>query len=63
MEETEIDLFEHYETLPQAVQNIIAEWHDESYEECDKMLARLEPLGYTFEYSLDASPYNLTKIL
>ena len=57
-----LDLFEHYETLPLEVQNILLTWEDETYEECERLLAELEPMGYTFEYYLDASPYNLTKI-
>ena len=57
-----MDLFEHYETLPQEVQDIIATFEDETYDECERLLKELEAHGYTFEYYLDASPYNLTKI-
>jgi len=60
--EDEIDLFEQYETLPQPVQDILTESFDANYEECEKMLKKIEPLGYTFEYGLDASPYNLQLI-
>jgi len=58
----EIDLFEHYEELPQVVQDIILTFEDETYEECERLLRELKPHGYIFEYYLDASPYNLTKI-
>ena len=58
----ELDLFEYYEDLPQEVQNIILTFEDETYEECERLLKELKPYGYTFEYYLDASPYNLTKI-
>jgi len=58
----ELDLFEHYEELPQEVQDIIATFEDETYTECERLLRELKPYGYTFEYYLDASPYNLTKI-
>ncbi len=62
MNET-VDLFEQYETLPQEVQDILLDFGDEqSYEGCEKLLAELKPHGYTFEYYLDASPFNLTKI-
>tara|TARA_R110000796_G_scaffold58413_8_gene135005 strand:- start:9416 stop:9601 length:186 start_codon:yes stop_codon:yes gene_type:complete len=58
----EEDLFNQYETLPQEVQDIILTFEDESYTECERLLKALKPYGYTFEYYLDASPYNLTKI-
>ena len=31
----------------------------EDYESCAKMLSELEALGYTFDYYLDAVPFNL----
>lgn len=58
------DLFEVYETLPKKVQGVLTKYcQADTYEELDKMLAELKPLGYTFEYYLDAVPYNLTKIV
>ena len=60
--ENSVDLFEQYETLPKEVQNIISTFVDETYLECERLLKELEPYGYTFEYGLDAQPYNLHKI-
>jgi hypothetical protein len=58
-----IDLFEHYEELPKKVQDIIAEFGDTvGYLECQSLLIQLEPFGYTFEYDLDAIPYDLRKV-
>lgn len=63
MEDT-IDLFEQYQTLPQEVQDIIITFRDDyaSYQECERLLAELEPYGYTFDYGLDATPFGLEKI-
>jgi hypothetical protein len=61
----EKDLFNHIETLPLEVQNVLSEYEnkwDESYQMCREMKARLEQLGYTFEYYLDAIPYDLKKL-
>jgi len=61
----EKDLFQHIETLPLEVQNVLNEFEekwDESYEMCRLMKERLEELGYTFEYYLDAIPYDLKKM-
>ena len=60
----EIDLFEHYDELPEEVQAVLNRYatDDETYENAEALLQELQPLGYTFEYGLDASPYNLRKI-
>ncbi len=59
----EIDLFEHYETLPQPVQDILLEWGEcGTYERCERLLKALAPHGYTFEYYLDGEPYDLKLI-
>ena len=60
----EVDLFEDIDSLPENVQAVLAKYAgaDESYTNAEEMLAELEPLGYTFEYGLDALPFNLTKI-
>ena len=62
----ERDLFEHPEELPKAVQNLINGEHDvefeDTYEACAKMLKIMNSLGYTFEYGLDAEPYDLRKL-
>ncbi len=60
---TNIDLFEHYETLPQEVQNLISTITDEfDYKDCENMVLSLNKLGYTCEYGLSAELYNLQKI-
>lgn len=59
------DLFtNHLEELPQEVLEIINKYssEDNTYEVCGNLLNELEPLGYSFEYGLDATPYNLKKI-
>lgn len=58
----EKDLFNHIETLPENVQRLIESYGnkwDYSYRICSKMQEDLEALGYTFDYYLDAQPYNL----
>ena len=59
-----IDLFQHTELLPQEVQDVIMAFGDmvESYENCEKLLSELNKFGYTFDYGLDAVPFNLQKI-
>jgi len=58
------DLFEIIETLPLDVQNVLGSFEREGYdyETCAKYLSILETKGYTFEYGLDGTPFNLTKI-
>ena len=60
-DENPIDLFEHYELLPQNVQDLLVELGEleDTYEACDKLIARLEELGYTCSYYLTADPYHL----
>jgi len=60
----EIDLFEHPEKLPKQVQSVLNKYSedDNTYESLGKMLSEMKPLGYTFEYGLDAVPYDLKKI-
>jgi len=62
---TTVDLFESVDTLPQEVQDIINKYQDDwepTYENCRSMLKELEAVGYTFDYYLDAEPYDLRKI-
>jgi hypothetical protein len=59
------DLFEDYDNLPQAVTAIL-ESKDESlcsYEENNRMIDELAPLGYTFDYGLCGEPIDLQKII
>lgn len=64
VEGEEIDLFEHYETLPEEVQSVLAEYSDDDqdYESIGILKDKLEALGYTFDYGLDAVPYDLRKM-
>lgn len=59
-----IDLFEHPEKLPLEVQKILNEFAEskQTYETCNNLLKVLKPLGYTFKYYLDATPYDLQKL-
>jgi hypothetical protein len=58
------DLFESIDTLPLCIQNALANFERDGYdyETCAKYLAILKSNGYTFEFGLDAVPFNLTKI-
>jgi hypothetical protein len=57
------DLFEIIETLPLDIQNLLGQFEREGYDyqTCAKYLAILESKGYTFEYNLDGTPFNLTE--
>ena len=57
------DLFEIIEMLPLDIQNVLSQFEREGYDyqTCSKYLAILESKGYTFEYSLDSTPFNLTE--
>lgn len=59
-----MDLFEHYETLPKEVQAILDKYcmGENTYENCDKLIAELKPLGYTCDYGLDGEPHGLRKL-
>ena len=56
------DLFETPELLPVEVQNVLEEfsYKDQTYANCQQLIAALEPLGYTCEYDLSGTPFNLT---
>lgn len=63
--EEELDLFSCTSTLPKEVQDILEKYSedwDDTYENCSNLLSELEALGFTFEYGLDAVPFNLKKI-
>lgn len=59
-----IDLFYKPEVLPRPVIDVINKflYSDNDYENCAKLVEELETLGYTCEYYLDATPYNLRKL-
>lgn len=61
---TDIDLFEHFETLPKELQHVLTKYeqYDNDYNVVAAMQAECEALGYTFDYYLDAEPYNLREL-
>jgi len=61
MEDNE-DLFDNYESLPELVKEVILTFSDNSYAECVRLEAELKQLGYTFDWGLDAEPFNLRLI-
>ena len=55
-----IDLFETPELIPTNVGLILSNITDDiSYKDLHSILLQVEKLGYTFEYYLDAVPFNL----
>lgn len=60
------DLFETPELIPTNVQAILESFNEDdftnSYQDLEILLKLIEPLGYTFDYSLDAEPYGLRPI-
>lgn len=61
--ETEIDYFQVPNLLPKEVQEVLFKWCDEEldYTTIKLFLSEVEEVGYTFDYYLDAQPYNLHK--
>lgn len=55
------DLFEDLESLPIEVQNVLNEFahKEQTYENCQQLIAALEPLGYSCDYDLSGTPFNL----
>jgi len=56
------DLFETPELIPSDVQAILDTFDDFTYQELDRIKDELQTVGYTFDYGLDAEPYNLRKL-
>lgn len=59
-----VDLFEHPELMPAPIKEIFDRYSEETggdltYQQCEAMLQECQAHGYTFEYYLDAVPYNL----
>jgi hypothetical protein len=51
--------------LPKNLAEILDRYSREwsfTYGECESMLAEVSSIGYTFEYGLDSTPYNLKPI-
>jgi len=59
-----IDLFSTPEKLPAEVQEILIAYseREQTYENCQQLEQALKPHGYTFNWGLDAGPFNLRKI-
>ena len=61
-----IDLFEHPKLIPKEVKDVLESYEQQaidgfSYEDLANLQNGIEALGYTFDYYLDAEPYNLRK--
>ena len=59
------DLFETPELIPDNVQAVLETFNEDctnTYHELDRLLIEIEPMGYTFDYYLDAEPYGLRPI-
>ena len=58
------DLFETPELIPLKVMNVFDTFDQDAdeYQELNRLLDKIEPLGYTFDYYLDAIPFNLRKM-
>lgn len=55
------DLFSDFDRLPVEIQAVFNQ-ECETYVDCERILKECESIGYTFEYYLDAVPYNLRKL-
>ena len=62
--EANSDLFDNYNELPQEVKNILDEFTENgpTYDNCEILVEKLNAVGYTCEYYLDAQPFNLKKL-
>lgn len=58
------DLFETPHLIPQEVQAVLDTLSEDanSYWELERIRIQVEKLGYTFDYGLDAEPYDLRPI-
>lgn len=58
------DLFETPELIPREVQAVLDTLSEDanSYWELERIRIQVEKLGYTFDYGLDAEPYDLRPI-
>lgn len=60
----EIDLLANYHLLPLEVQNILHSFDEnkDSYKECERISQELKPHGYTVDWDLSGTLYDLEKI-
>ena len=62
------DLFKHYEEQPEELQEICEHYSIKeqaqglNYNDCATFQKEVEAIGYTFNYGLDAEPFNLRKL-
>jgi hypothetical protein len=58
------DLFETPELIPSEIQAVLNTFNDDSdpYIELARIAREIEPLGYTFDFYLDAEPFGLRPI-
>lgn len=61
------DLFEHWELIPQNVVEVLETCYDGKnenigYKELEQLQKKLNLIGYTLDYGLDAQPFDLRKI-
>lgn len=59
------DLFETPDLIPIDVQIVLESFDEDAsngYHELQRLVDELEPLGYTFDYYLNAEPYGLRPI-
>lgn len=65
VDEEYVDLFDDYDSIPPKVQKVLekhsAAFENGSYEGLQKAKADMEKIGYTFEYYVDGSAYDLRK--
>jgi len=56
-----LDLFEFYDQQPPELKDICRHYEagDLSYQQCEEFLHQVEHIGFTFDYGLDAEPFNL----
>lgn len=60
--ENKIDLFEHPELIPKNVMEIFNDVEINDYNNLKDLLIKVKNLGYTFNFGLDFTPYELKKI-
>lgn len=61
------DLFEYPNKQPKKLKKLLKAWEEKSidgmeYADCEQLLKECEAIGYTFDYGLDAIPFDLHKM-
>jgi len=59
------DDLEVYENAPKEVKDVLNSFDEDSnnyFTECKRIIAELEPLGYTADYDMSGELFDLTKI-